>query len=182
MSEPKPLLKPLPPPVTEPRLWQDGRFADDPWHVIADDAAIPVDGHALITLIRWRAQRKSLVALGVPVGIVTDASAILDPDGDDLGHLAVIALAFPKFTDGRAYSAARRLRNLAGYRGQIRATGDVLLDQIPLMLRSGFDAFEIRHLPTIKALERGQLPALMQIYQPTSETPARPWISRRAVA
>ena len=182
MSEPKPLLKPLSPPVVEPRLWADGRFADDQWHTIADDVAIPAEGHVLITLARWRAQRTSLATLGAPIGIVADAGASLHPDSDDLGQLAVIALAFPKFTDGRAYSTARRLRNLAGYRGQIRATGDVLLDQIPLMLRSGFDAFEIRHLPTIAALERGQLPALMQIYQPTSETPARPWISRRDAA
>jgi uncharacterized protein (DUF934 family) len=84
---------------------------------------------------------------------------------DDLDRLSIIALNFPKFTDGRSYSKARTLREQHGYKGEIRATGDVLLDQVPLMLRCGFDALEITNAPTIRALERGHLPAVAETYQ-----------------
>jgi uncharacterized protein (DUF934 family) len=57
-----------------------------------------------------------------------------------IDRLALIEIAFPKFRDGRGYSAARILRE-AGYTGELRAQGDVLVDQIPLMRRCGFDAF-----------------------------------------
>jgi uncharacterized protein (DUF934 family) len=69
----------------------------------------------------------------------TDAPEDLAPQ---LGRLKLIVLHFPKFTDGRAYSQARLLRGRLGYRGELRATGNVLRDQLPLMLRCGFDSFE----------------------------------------
>ena len=59
--------------------------------------------------------------------------------GPDLQHLALIAISFPKFTDGRAYSQARLIRGRLGFTGQLRATGDVLFDQLQLMTRCGFD-------------------------------------------
>ena len=61
-----------------------------------------------------------------------------------LGHLALIALVFPKFRDGRAYSQARLLRERHSYRGELRATGDVLRDQFQFLLRAGFDSFEVK--------------------------------------
>ncbi len=61
-----------------------------------------------------------------------------------LGHLALIALVFPKFRDGRAYSQARLLRERYSYRGELRATGDVLRDQFQFLLRAGFDSFEVK--------------------------------------
>ncbi len=61
-----------------------------------------------------------------------------------LGHLALIALVFPKFKDGRAYSQARLLRETYGYRGMLRATGDVLRDQFHFLVRAGFDSFEVK--------------------------------------
>ena len=69
----------------------------------------------------------------------TDDPEALAPD---LQHLKLIVLDFPKYTDGRAYSQARRLRGRLGYRGELRATGQVLRDQLPFMLRCGFDSFE----------------------------------------
>jgi uncharacterized protein (DUF934 family) len=60
----------------------------------------------------------------------------------DLQQLKLIVLDFPKYTDGRAYSQARLLRGRLGYRGELRATGQVLRDQLPFMLRCGFDSFE----------------------------------------
>ena len=61
---------------------------------------------------------------------------------DDLAQLSVVALAFPKFGDGRAYSSARLLRERFGFKGQVRAVGDVLREQAAFMVRCGFDAFE----------------------------------------
>jgi uncharacterized protein (DUF934 family) len=79
--------------------------------------------------------------------VQTNATAVrLESDEDaralipHLGQLALIEISFPKFRDGRGYSAARILRE-AGYAGELRAQGDVLVDQIPLMRRCGFDAF-----------------------------------------
>ena len=62
----------------------------------------------------------------------------------DLPRLELVALEFPKFSDGRALSQARLLRERYGYRGEIRAMGDVLRDQLFFMTRCGFDAFEPR--------------------------------------
>jgi uncharacterized protein (DUF934 family) len=164
MSEPKPLLSPLRPPATAPRVWTPNGFTDDVWHVIDDDAALPIEGRAIVSLKRWREEQMALAGSGVPIGILVQPSETLDFETDDVDRLALIALAFPKFTDGRAYSTARRLRE-HGYKGEIRATGDVLLDQVPLMLRCGFDSLQIVHAPTLAALERGELPAVSRTYQ-----------------
>jgi uncharacterized protein (DUF934 family) len=168
MAEPVPLLAPVKPRVVAPRLWTEGRFIDDPWRRIADDEALPLDGRAHLPLARWRAQQAGLVGLGVPLGVSVGVGDAIDPATDDIARLGVIALPFPKFSDGRSYSAARRLRE-AGYRGEIRATGDVLLDQLPLLLRAGFDAFEINHAATIAALERAPIPAVSRVYQSAAD-------------
>ena len=60
-----------------------------------------------------------------------------------LGRLAAVALVFPTFRDGRAYSQARLLRERHGYDGELRATGQVLRDQFLFLLRAGFDSFEV---------------------------------------
>ena len=73
------------------------------------------------------------------------------------------------------------LRDRFGFRGELRAIGDVLIDEIPLMLRCGFDSFEVTNAPTLDALRAGRLPGPPIHYQPASvgdETPAgsRPWL------
>lgn len=181
MSEPAPLLAPLKPVVVPSRLWNGQQFVDDAWRTIVDDVALPIEGRAIISLSRWRAEQPALAALGIPLGVCVEPAEAIEPLTDDIARLAVIALAFPKFTDGRAYSTARRLRESWGYRGQIRATGDVLLDQIPLMLRCGFDAFEIVNAATLRALGARPLPAVSRVYQPATETADRNWQSRRAL-
>ena len=98
-----------------------------------------------------------------------------------LTRLQLIALVFPKFSDGRSYSAARLLRERFGYKGEMRATGDVLADQIPLMRRCGIDSFEVQHAPTRRALVEGRSRKCATIYQPIpngTEVPAgtRPWL------
>lgn len=178
MSEPAPLLAPLKPVVQAPQLWNGRAFVADAWQTIADDTPFPFEGHAIISLTRWRAEHTAIAAPGVAVGIFAGPAETLDPATDDVARLSVIALAFPKFTDGRAYSTARRLRE-AGFTGEIRATGDVLLDQLPLMLRAGFNTFEIAHAATVRALEAAPVPAVSRVYQSDSATQRDTWQSRR---
>jgi len=177
MSEPAPLFSPLKPATIEPRLWTGTGFVADPWRLIGDDIPFPIGGYAIVSLARWRVEQPTLVALGTPAGILVQPSESLDFETDDVARLALIALGFPKFTDGRAYSVARRLRE-AGYPGEIRASGDVLLDQLPLMLRAGFSTFEIASAATLRALE-APLPAVSRVYQAGAEIADRAWHSRR---
>ena len=100
-------------------------------------------------LLRYRddaAHDEPAVTLDAFLG-QTNATAVRVESGDDvraliphLGQIALIEVSFPKFRDGRGYSSGRILRE-AGYTGELRAAGDVLVDQIPLMRRCGFDSF-----------------------------------------
>ena len=179
MSEPTLLLAPLKPRTVAPRLWADGRFVADPWHTIAGDAPLPADGPVILPLARWRTARTSLAGSDQRIGVTVAPGEAIDPVTDAIARLDLIALDFPKFSDGRAYSTARRLRE-QGFRAEIRATGDVLLDQIPLMLRAGFDAFLIVNAATVHALETAPLPAVTRVYQAGSESSRHAWRSRRA--
>ena len=97
-------------------------------------APIANDGPGALPLAEWLQAPTQAVALAN-----TDQ---LDSLKTQLGRLKLIVLHFPKFTDGRAYSQARLLRGRLGYRGELRATGNVLRDQLPFLLRCGFDSFE----------------------------------------
>ena len=119
------------------------RIVEDRWQHVADDADPPA-GPVIVSLARWRRERAALLERGEPVGVRLPNTANVADVAGDLPVLALVALEFPKFTDGRAYSQARLLRERYGYRGEIRAVGDVLRDQLFFMARSGFDAFELR--------------------------------------
>ncbi len=123
--------------------WRDGAAAEarDPFLALADDAPL-VEGDLILSWPRFQAEGESLIAAGHKVGLgltCAEAPNILAPA---LGRLSLIALEFPKFRDGRAYSGARLLRERMGWRGELRAVGDVLVEQAFLMIRCGFDAFE----------------------------------------
>jgi uncharacterized protein (DUF934 family) len=97
--------------------------------------------------------------------------------GDDISRVAgllndisLVALAFPSFSDGRSFSKAELLRSRYGFEGPIRATGQVLVDQLPHMLRLGFDEFEITHPLLIERLEAGNAGGLPLHYQPAVAT------------
>jgi len=88
--------------------------------------------------------------------------------GDRLAGVALVVLNFPKFTDGRAYSQARLLRERLGYSGELRATGAVFLDQLPFLLRCGFDSFESDQKGFGEALARART-LFSVVYQPTGD-------------
>ena len=101
-----------------------------------------------------------------------------------IGRLKLIVLHFPKFSDGRAYSQARLLRERYGYQGELRATGGVLQDQLPFMLRCGFDSFESDQKGFGEALARART-LFSVVYQPTEDgraTAAQLRLKRRNVS
>lgn len=100
-----------------------------------------------------------LAAPGNVTSITLQPDARLEALIPYLGQLAVIAVAFPKFSDGRGYSLAARLRLHHGYKGRLRATGDILTDQIAYFFRQGFDELAITDAPTLAGLKAGATPA-----------------------
>lgn len=146
------------------KLWKNGRFVADDFAAVDDAEALRDGVQQLVSLKRWREERPAVLAAAPAVGVLVPATAVLSGD-DDLNRLTMIAVPFAKFSDGRGYSLARRVRDQFGFRGELRATGEVLLDQLPLMLRCGFDSFAISHAPTIRDLESGRLPFIAEVYQ-----------------
>ena len=124
-------------------LIKAGRFVSDPWEHVADDAAIPAGAPASVSFRRWSAERDALLRRGGLLGLRLPNDVAVATLGPDIASFALIVLTFPRFTDGRAYSQARLLRGRFGYRGELRASGEVLRDQLLFMRRCGFDAFAV---------------------------------------
>ena len=120
------------------------RGIDDPFTHVADDEALP-PGDVIISLTRFQQEGDSLLSDGRRVGVRLEAHEEVEALAYDLPKLAVVglvALVFPKYRDGRAYTNARLARERYGFKGQVRAVGDVLREQAGFMARVGFDAFE----------------------------------------
>jgi len=115
--------------------------AEDPFTAVADDQTIP-RGDVIISLARFQSEGERLLGECRQVGVRLASEEPVEALAYDLPRLAVVALEFPKFRDGRAFSAARILRERLGYGGEVRAVGDVLIEQAKFMIRCGFDAFE----------------------------------------
>ena len=124
-------------------LIRDGQLVDDAFIYIDETATLPASGAVIVSLGCWQASREALLQRDEQVGIRLRSDEPPDLIGAGLEKLAVIALEFPAFRDGRAYSYARLLRERFGYQGELRAVGDVLLEQLHFMVRTGFDAFVI---------------------------------------
>ena len=116
----------------------------------------------------------------MPIGVRIEPGTKIESFAQDIPRLSVIALAFPKFQDGRAFSTAQLLRERYGFKGELRAVGDILLDQLQMLARCGFDTFEIKDGPTLQALQEGRAKSFTRFYQPSllPEAPAgtRPWL------
>ncbi len=109
--------------------------------------------HSLLTLVQWHGVRSQWPA-NMPVGVLLANDADVEEIADDLPRFELVALQFPKWIDGRAYSQAHLLRARYRFRGQVRATGEVLVDMLPLLQRTGFDAVVLRADQSIEAAER----------------------------
>lgn len=156
-------------------IWtQSGIVEDDPWSKPESDG-----GPKMLPLAEALEHAQDNAPFGVvlqPADDVRTLAPILD-------RVAIVALTFPAFSDGRAFSQGMLLRERLGYRGEMRAVGTVLLDQVPLMLRTGFDSFAVEHAPTIKRLVEKRLPGIDLHYQPAADqTEAGPGYSWRRTA
>jgi uncharacterized protein (DUF934 family) len=140
------------------------KFVDsrhDRWHLVAgEDGPIPhpdPQPHRLLTLEQWHAVRDGW-PVQLPTGVLLPNTLDLHTLAADLrgpgARLAMVALQFPKWTDGRAYSQARLLRARFQFDGEVRACGEVLVDMMPLLQRCGFDAVQLRHDQSVEAAVR----------------------------
>ena len=155
----------------------------DNWQLLkpAADAgvAVPATGDVIVPLDVWRTQREALLMRTGQLGVWLDSHEDPAHIVDDLRHFALVAVNFPQFTDGRGYSTARLLRERHGWRGELRAIGDVLHDQLYYLARCGFDAFALRaDQDTHAAL--AAFDAFSEAYQASVERP-QPLFRRRGI-
>jgi len=115
----------------------------DTWTLLPDSEIAGPAPHRLLTLAQWQAVRDAW-PLDVPVGVLLPNTTDVEDLAADLPRFALVALEFPKWVDGRAYSQAHVLRARLRYAGEVRATGEVVVDMLPLLQRSGFDAVVLR--------------------------------------
>jgi uncharacterized protein (DUF934 family) len=145
---------------------------------VADEDSIP-DGAVLLPATRFLVDPEGVLKRNGKVGVIWPNNKSIAELEPYLDRLAAVALVFPSFRDGRAYSQARLLRERYGYRGELRATGQVLRDQFVFMLRAGFDAFEVK-----KDSDAGAFATVAKrysvFYQPTGD--GRETASRQRLA
>src|ERR1700750_2771173 len=149
-------------------LVKQGRISPDAFVHVADDAPLPGDGAILVSAARFLADPEALSRRIGKTGVIWPNNRDLDELVPYLDRLAVVALVFPSFRDGRAYSQARLLRERYGYEGELRATGQVLRDQFMFMLRAGFDAFEVKKEADAEAFSNTARRYTV-FYQPTGD-------------
>jgi uncharacterized protein (DUF934 family) len=159
------------------RIIRDRAVVSDDRPRVADDTPLPA-GPVFVSLDRWEAEREALSArgdVGVVVGGDVDLEGRLAPV---LEGLDAVAVEIPKFTDGRAYTLGRLLRERFGFRGELRAVGHVLRDQLFFLHRCGFTAFELAAGKDVDdAL--AAFDEITEAYQPAVDRPEPLWKRRR---
>jgi uncharacterized protein (DUF934 family) len=129
----------------------------DRWHTVTGEdgpmVTLTPTANSLLTLAQWNGVKHQWPA-GLPVGVVVPNDVDIETIVDDLPRLSLVVLQFPKWTDGRAYTQARLLRVRYRFQGEIRATGEALVDMVSLMQRTGFDAVALRSDQSLDAAER----------------------------
>ena len=149
-------------------LVKNGRITTDLFVHIAEGAELPGDGAILVPATRFLADPEAVLKHAGKVGVIWPNNRDLDDLVPYLDRLAAVALVFPSFRDGRAYSQARLLRERHGYDGELRATGQVLRDQFVFMSRAGFDTFEVKKDAYADAFA-GTMKRYSVFYQPTGD-------------
>ncbi len=147
---------------------EDGAVViEDRFVRLEDDAAVPETGGVLVSLPRFQAERDVLLARDGALGVWLASDESPTALADDLPKLALVACDFPAFNDGRAFSYARLLRERFGYKGEVRAIGEVMLEQVPFMVRSGFSSFDLKDgdVEAVKAV----CDEVRVVYQPTGD-------------
>ncbi len=153
------------------KIWKESGFVDnDPWIIETEELKAEDGQQAVLGLDAFiaRAEESNDVGLGVLLAPADDVEK-LRPFID---RIAMVAVSFPAFSDGRGFSHASLLRTRLNYQGELRAVADVLIDQVPLMLRTGFTSFAVTNETAIRRLSENRLPAIDVYYQPTAKASA----------
>jgi uncharacterized protein (DUF934 family) len=149
-------------------LVKGGKITTDPFVHAADDAGIAGEAAILISAARFLEDAETISGRLGRTGVIWPNNRDVDDLVPHLGRLAAVALVFPTFRDGRAYTQARLLRERHGFKGELRATGQVLRDQFVFMLRAGFDAFEVKKESDAEAFA-ATVKRYSVFYQPTGD-------------
>jgi uncharacterized protein (DUF934 family) len=123
-------------------LLKNNAFVADVWNHVGAEGDLPEGGNVCIPFLRLKNEWDNLAKFPGQLGAVLSNTDHADDVAHFLPHLALVILPFPAFVDGRAYSIARQIRQL-GYRGELRATGNLLPDQYQFMAQVGFNTFEV---------------------------------------
>lgn len=125
------------------RVIRDQAITEDSWQLLPEGSDIPAEGDIIVGVKTWNERAEELLARKGKTGVVLRSHEAPD-EIQRREALPLIAIDFPKFSDGRGYSSARLLRDRLGYKGELRAVGDVLRDQLFYMLRCGIDSFVLK--------------------------------------
>jgi uncharacterized protein (DUF934 family) len=159
-------------------LVENGRIVEDRYVRVGDDAPMPERVPVIVAAKRFLADAGELIRRDGSLGVLWPNDRRVAELQPWLGHLALVALNFPKFRDGRAYSQARLLREQYGFGGTLRATGDVLRDQFTFLVRAGFDSFEVKK-PADARVFAETVARFSVVYQPGADGRV-PALRRRA--
>ena len=155
----------------------------DIWRSVGGDdgpmVTITPRAHLLLSLVQWHSIRRHWPS-SLPVGVRVPNDTDIETVADELPRLALVALDFPKWTDGRAYSQAHLLRARFRYAGEVRAVGEVLVDMLPLLARTGFDSVVLRADQDPAAAERAL--AFFPAHYQGDVREARPLFARKPAA
>ncbi len=160
------------------RIIKEGKLFDDSYVHVADGTELPAHGDIIVSVDRYRELRAQLQKRNSRVGVQLRSDQEAKVVADFVAELPLIAIEFPGFKDGRGYTTARLLRERFGFKGELRAVGDVLRDQLFYMQRCGFNAYELKAGKDID----GALQAFSEYsvsYQGAADEP-RPLFRRRA--
>jgi uncharacterized protein (DUF934 family) len=164
-------------------LIKERRIVADSWHLLkrgpkGELPEVPARGDVIVPLALWLERREELLAYPDKLGAWLDANEGPEALAGDVQRFALIAVNFPKFGDGRGYSIARLLRERYGYKGELRAIGDVLHDHLFFMAQCGFDAFALREDQDAQEALSSALDTFSDSYQATVLRPV-PLFRRR---
>jgi uncharacterized protein (DUF934 family) len=161
-------------------ILRKGDLVQDDWAVLEDGhtEVEPSGGKVIVTLARWRAEREALLARHAAVGVLVPNTADIEAVHPEIADRPLIALQFPTFTDGRALSQAVVLRKRLGYRGELRALGDVIRDLVFWLGRCGFDSIVPRKDQSLEGC-RAALSELTVAYQAAADAHTPVWVRRR---
>ena len=155
---------------TVTRLWTPDGFREDEWSHAEDAQALAGNQRVILPLaVFLDLDDATRAAAADRIGVHVLPGEALDALLPFLSQVSLISLAFPAFNDGRSYSKAELLRSRHGYGGTIRASGDVLIDQIPLMIRTGFSEFEVTNETALSRLAQGRVGGIPFHYQPAAK-------------